>query len=942
MAERNPGAGEGKHSLILTDFKGVNIHSPRQAIDDGQFTWLENFFPISNGNLSTIKQPLAIAFTYSSPSIFSCWDGYLIYSFLSDGSAYKASRYTPNTQIAPPATFTNPKAIAYTDGTSGNTGILIIDPTKGYWDYGITTSSVLHKISGSMNGTSIAAYAGRVWVANGIAISFTDIASYTSFGGAGGKLSINESYIQSITALFSANGYLYIFGSSSIDILSNVQISGGVTSYSRVNVCQSIGTPYPQSICTYSRSVFFANVEGAYLLSGSTPQKISDPISGLWDYPVFTGDGFVAVPATVSNESCILLQMQIIDTFTNLYGSGETRNILAIFCKSKWFFAYPGWDVGQIVSENGGEVVYAWPSPATSAWTLQVAAKVQNWSSVCWGNPGGVGVFVAVAYNIDSTTQHVMTSLDGVVWTIRYTPADTNSWNSVCYGTPGGVGLFVAVGYNVASYNLIMTSPDGITWTLRTSPVDVVWSSVCYGTPGGVGLFVAVGSYGGTQIMTSPDGITWTLRTNAMIEYPTSVAWGTVNGVSQFMAVFDSGTGNRSMSSLDGITWSLVATPADNGWMSICYLPSGTGSFSAVASSGTGNRVMTYSVNGGIAWMIRTSAADNSWNSIAYGNGKFVAVASSGTGNRVMTSPDGITWTIRTSAADNVWRSIAYGNGLFVAVASTGTGNRVMTSPDGITWTIKTSAADNSWISIAYGNGLFVAVAYTGTGNRVMTSVSIVAWKTQLSASDNDWTGIATNGTDLVAVAASGSTTGYYSMKSSDEGLTWVSVATPADSAWSGVCYGGGKYVTVAYNGTGSHTMTWQPMTYQSAIPVSQLFASYGQATLAYAQTKLWDCGTGMQDKELFRFGVETNFIDPIDERLTISMEISGTAGSVPVPMTSDFPQPPGGSNGVPSWITSGVNLSGGKSFGMDITAYQTGVKISAIAVEYRNTRSWF
>ena len=858
MAERNPGAGEGKHSLILTDFKGVNIHSPRQAIDDGQFTWLENFFPISNGNLSTIKQPLAIAFTYSSPSIFSCWDGYLIYSFLSDGSAYKASRYTPNTQIAPPATFTNPKAIAYTDGTSGNTGILIIDPTKGYWDYGITTSSVLHKISGSMNGTSIAAYAGRVWVANGIAISFTDIASYTSFGGAGGKLSINESYIQSITALFSANGYLYIFGSSSIDILSNVQISGGVTSYSRVNVCQSIGTPYPQSICTYSRSVFFANVEGAYLLSGSTPQKISDPISGLWDYPVFTGDGFVAVPATVSNESCILLQMQIIDTFTNLYGSGETRNILAIFCKSKWFFAYPGWDVGQIVSENGGEVVYAWPSPATSAWTLQVAAKVQNWSSVCWGNPGGVGVFVAVAYNIDSTTQHVMTSLDGVVWTIRYTPADTNSWNSVCYGTPGGVGLFVAVGYNVASYNLIMTSPDGITWTLRTSPVDVVWSSVCYGTPGGVGLFVAVGSYGGTQIMTSPDGITWTLRTNAMIEYPTSVAWGTVNGVSQFMAVFDSGTGNRSMSSLDGITWSLVATPADNGWMSICYLPSGTGSFSAVASSGTGNRVMTYSVNGGIAWMIRTSAADNSWN------------------------------------------------------------------------------------SIAYGNGLFVAVAYTGTGNRVMTSVSIVAWKTQLSASDNDWTGIATNGTDLVAVAASGSTTGYYSMKSSDEGLTWVSVATPADSAWSGVCYGGGKYVTVAYNGTGSHTMTWQPMTYQSAIPVSQLFASYGQATLAYAQTKLWDCGTGMQDKELFRFGVETNFIDPIDERLTISMEISGTAGSVPVPMTSDFPQPPGGSNGVPSWITSGVNLSGGKSFGMDITAYQTGVKISAIAVEYRNTRSWF
>jgi predicted RecA/RadA family phage recombinase len=148
----------------------------------------------------------------------------------------------------------------------------------------------------------------------------------------------------------------------------------------------------------------------------------------------------------------------------------------------------------------------------------------------------------------------------------------------------------------------------------------------------------------------------------------------------------------------------------------------GNGLFVAVAASGTGDRVMTSP--DGITWTSRTSAADNSWTSVTYGNGLFVAVSGTGTGDRVMTSPDGITWTSRTNATDNNWTSVTYGNGLFVATSVTGTGDRVMTSPDGITWTSRTSAADNSWYGITYGNGLFVAVSSNGSGNRVMTSGS--------------------------------------------------------------------------------------------------------------------------------------------------------------------------------------------------------------------------
>jgi len=62
----------------------------------------------------------------------------------------------------------------------------------------------------------------------------------------------------------------------------------------------------------------------------------------------------------------------------------------------------------------------------------------------------------------------------------------------ICFGN----GLFVAVSAS-GSGNRVMTSPDGINWTLRTSATNNYWTSVCYGN----GLFVAVAS---GSVMTSP------------------------------------------------------------------------------------------------------------------------------------------------------------------------------------------------------------------------------------------------------------------------------------------------------------------------------------------------------------------------------------------------------------------------------------------------------
>jgi hypothetical protein len=75
----------------------------------------------------------------------------------------------------------------------------------------------------------------------------------------------------------------------------------------------------------------------------------------------------------------------------------------------------------------------------------------------------------------------------------------------------------------------------------------------------------------------------------------------------------------------------------DKIWRSVCWSPN-LGLFCAVAYTGTGNRVMTSP--DGINWTIRASAADNNWRSVCWSPnlGLFCAVAGTGTGNRVMTS----------------------------------------------------------------------------------------------------------------------------------------------------------------------------------------------------------------------------------------------------------------------------------------------------------------
>lgn len=295
------------------------------------------------------------------------------------------------------------------------------------------------------------------------------------------------------------------------------------------------------------------------------------------------------------------------------------------------------------------------------------------------------------------------------------------------------------------------------------------------------------------QSGTGPASITYTASTFGLISGNTvqSVAWAP--SLNLFAAVCSTGTGNRVLTSPDGINWTPRQSAADNTWVSIVWAPE-ISLFVAVSNTGTLNRVMTSP--DGITWTIRTTPVDNSWSSITWSGSLFVAVAITGTGNRVMTSPDGINWTARATPADLSWTAVTWAGGstnLFVAVAATGQANRVMTSPDGINWTLRTNSQSAAGADLALRTvtwspslNLFVAGA---DGGVVSTSPDGINWTTRLMP-------IAWNVTNVIWVG--GTLNMFFSISSngtlnrvqtSPDGINWTARTTFADNVWASLAF---------------------------------------------------------------------------------------------------------------------------------------------------------
>lgn len=350
-------------AIIFREFSGMNVQSPRQSIKDNQFFWLENVQPIAFGNLPTVAAPSAALTTLVGESVTAAYTANisgtdLHFAFCSSGAAYQVLALSPFTQTK--------IAVAGTFSASGvavaqwkNAGIVIIDPAKGYFDWNITAPATMTLIDIATLGTAIASFGGRVWIAKSRTVTFTDVNSYNSFAGAGGSFTISDETLHNtITQLFAANNFLYILGDDSVDVLGNITVTGGVTSFTRNNVTASVGSSLPFSVFPFYRSLMFANASGFYGLFGASPQKLSgdiDKIVQAIDFTLPVSGGQVSI----NNILCAAFLFTFNDTFTP---AAASRNVIAIFQEQKWWIASQGTGIKflSFLPLSGSATLFAW------------------------------------------------------------------------------------------------------------------------------------------------------------------------------------------------------------------------------------------------------------------------------------------------------------------------------------------------------------------------------------------------------------------------------------------------------------------------------------------------------------------------------------------------------------------------------------------------------
>jgi len=274
------------------------------------------------------------------------------------GSGYTAP---PDVMIVPPDGIGSGATAVATESGGVVTGLTL---TNGGGGYDTTPNVIIGTGTGAAASahvwpfinSSIAAYAfttvavfqGRVWLGGGPVLTWTGTgASYGNVAyddfldaDASGSLIISDAdLIHAITALRSLNNYLFIMGDQSVKQIGNISLNsaGNVTLFTILTLSSDQGTIYPKSCISYNRVFLFANTNGIYGVFGSSVQKLSGDMDGIFKLIDFT-----QVPqGALADINAIHNAVFLVRYKDPLLG---TRSIMLVFDGKKWF----------VLSQGGG------------------------------------------------------------------------------------------------------------------------------------------------------------------------------------------------------------------------------------------------------------------------------------------------------------------------------------------------------------------------------------------------------------------------------------------------------------------------------------------------------------------------------------------------------------------------------------------------------------
>lgn len=344
---------------------------------------------------------------------------------------------------------TGSTAPVHTSGsqTNGTATLLYVTVNNGSGSGATATATVINQ-----PGIAIASFSGRVWIAQNRTIYYTAADSYNDFTSvSAGNITITDATLHGdIIQIVSANNFLYIFGTDSINVFSDVRVSTtGITLFTNTNISASIGSNLKYSIFAYFRSIFFMNRYGIYALVGATTSKISDALDGVFPGIDFTA-GIYGGQVVINNILCAAFQF--------VYAG---RKLQAVFFDRKWFMTYQG------------EIIVIAPAPVNGQLNMY----------------GTDGTSLVKLYS--SSTQAIATQIKTALWALNDPIRDKQALKfgveATVPDTEAGILTITVDNENRSSAGISLTntvnwqnnSGEIIPW-LNNSGTAIGWASVGY------------------------------------------------------------------------------------------------------------------------------------------------------------------------------------------------------------------------------------------------------------------------------------------------------------------------------------------------------------------------------------------------------------------------------------------------------------------------------
>lgn len=233
---------------------------------------------------------------------------------------------------------------------------------------GTATATAIVWPSFSLTPTTLAIFAGRVWLGGGRVLTWTGTKGFddAASADAAGSTTINDAdLVHQITALRSLNNFLYIFGDNSIKQIGTVTVSGSSTIFNIVTLSSDQGTPFPRAIASYNRLILFANKVGVYAILGASVEKVSDQMDGIFALLDVTQPVQAAVQDLHTSLHTFLLLVRYRDPV-----AGVTRSLILCFYKNRWFVANQGSNLTSICTAPIGGIIETFGSSGSDVTQL--------------------------------------------------------------------------------------------------------------------------------------------------------------------------------------------------------------------------------------------------------------------------------------------------------------------------------------------------------------------------------------------------------------------------------------------------------------------------------------------------------------------------------------------------------------------------------------------